>query len=381
MTLKVCHVISGDLWAGAEVMAFHLLLGLSKRPEVDLLVILLNRGVLADRLQKAGVRICVLDEHRFAFPEIVRLAAMAMRKWAPDVLHSHRYKENFLSYLASLALKTRPALVSTQHGMPESYGRHTGMLRRLKIYANSRLLASKFRVTVAVSADMEKSLASDQGFPRSRLVVIRNGIAIPEPRGGTTGPRESLVIGAAGRMVPVKDYPLMIESAKRVCARLRNVRFELAGDGPLTAELQALVRQKGLEDRFRFRGFISDVRTFYTELDVFLNTSSSEGIPMSILEAMALGVPPVVPAVGGLKEIITDGEDGYLVRNRDPSVFAERCVALCTDQALRQRMARAARETVTKKFSVERMVSEYVELYVTIAAPRSRPLVDCRSVR
>src|SRR6266852_5312011 len=122
MRLRICHLISGDLWAGAEVMALHLLGGLNRLPGIDLFVILLNKGRLSDQLESAGIPTCVFDESKHSFLEIAVSAARAARKWAPHILHSHRYKENILSYLVSLSLRDRASLVSTQHGMPEIYG-------------------------------------------------------------------------------------------------------------------------------------------------------------------------------------------------------------------------------------------------------------------
>jgi len=360
--LKICHLISGDLWAGAEVMAFYLLSGLGRLPGIELLAILLNKGRLAHELRKAGVPTYVLDEGERSFPAIVGMAARKLRKWAPHVLHSHRYKENLLSFLVSLALKNKAALVSTQHGLPEFYGGKPDLLRKLKLLANHRLLASRFDRTIAVSADIKESLSRDYRFQEKRLETIRNGIVIPELH-DRTGEKHKLVIGSAGRFVPVKDYPLMVEVAKELLRTNHKVRFELAGDGPLLGKIQGLIDRYGIQERFALRGFVSDLRTFYGGLDVFLNTSLHEGIPMSVLEAMAHGVPPVAPRVGGLEEIVTDGVDGYLVNSRNPRDFAEKCLSLCNNVALRQNMGRAAREKVIGKFSVERMVQDYLDMY------------------
>jgi glycosyltransferase involved in cell wall biosynthesis len=362
MAHRICHLISGDLWAGAEVMAFHLLVGLSKRPEVELLVVLLNNGTLAKELGKAGVATCVLDERKHSFPAIARLAAKSVKPWAPQVLHAHRYKENLLAFLVSLTLKDKAALVSTQHGMPELYGRQAGWLRRLKLRVNNCLLESAFQRTIAVSRDIKESLVQDHSFREMQVETILNGIAIPEARGSEGGKRP-FVIGSAGRFVPVKDYPLMIAVAREVCARNPDVRFEFAGDGPLLDDMRRLIGDQGLGNRIVLRGFVSDVRAFYGKLDLFLNTSLHEGIPMSVLEAMAFSVPPVAPRVGGLAEIIEDGRDGYLVDTRDPRDFAGKCLSLCDNAAGRSAMARAAREKVIRKFSLERMVNDYVGMY------------------
>lgn len=373
MKLRVCHLISGDLWAGAEVMAFQLIGGLSKLPEIDLLVILLNHGRLAIELENAGISTLVLDESKRSFPEIFRLAAKAARKMAPHILHSHRYKENIISYLVSISLRERAALVSTQHGMPELYGANPGLLQRLKLHVNYRLLASRFDKTVAVSSDIRESLKRDYGIQDKRLETIRNGIRVPEACDRSMA-SDDFVIGSAGRFVPVKNHLFMIEVAKEVTAKTDRIRFELAGEGPMLGEIRRRIAGYGLEKRFILRGFIDDVDSFYPRLDAYLNTSLHEGIPMSVLEAMAYGVPPIAPRVGGLAEIVTNGVDGYLVDTRDPRAYAEKCLSLCNDQTLRRNMARAARETIIGKFSSSRMVNAYLDMYQRTVESRGQGL-------
>lgn len=362
MKLKICHLISGDLWAGAEVMAFHLLSGLYKQPGIDLFVILLNNGRLTDELKNIGISTLVLDESKRSFPEILWQASKEARRRGPHILHSHRYKENILSYLVSISLPERTALISTQHGMPELYDARPNLPQRLKLYANYKLLASRFDKTVAVSSDIKESLRRDYGIQEKHLETIRNGISVPEVRDRAIT-RDEFVIGSAGRFVPVKDFLFMVEVAKQVNAKTDKIRFELAGEGPMLSEIQGLINKYGLEKRFILRGFIHDIDSFYPGLDVYLNTSLHEGIPMSVLEAMAYGIPPITPRVGGMQEIVTNGVDGYLVDARDPGDYAERCLSLCNNDTLRRNMARAAREKIIGQFSIERMVNAYLEMY------------------
>jgi len=253
--------------------------------------------------------------------------------------------------------------------MPELYDGRPSLVRRLKLHSNYRLLATKFDKTVAVSSDIKRTLIRDHGFQEERLEVIRNGIVVPEVRDRVKD-KDDFVIGSAGRFVPVKDYPLMVEVAKEVNAKTDKIRFELAGDGPMLREIQDLILKCGLEQRFMLRGFIRDVSAFYEGLDVYLNTSMHEGIPMSVLEAMAHGVPAVAPRVGGLEEIVTDGVDGCLVDARNPGAFAERCLSLYRDQTLRRNMARAARAKIVRQFSIDRMVSAYLDLYMRTVLSR-----------
>src|SRR5258706_11441816 len=351
-------------------MASHLLSGLNTLPGIDLFVILLNKGRLSDDLQNAGIPTYVLDEGKQSFLEITWLVTKAVRSWAPHILHSHRYKENILSYLVSLTLRKGASLVSTQHGMPEFYNGGPSLLHRLKSHTNYRLLATRFYKTVAVSSDIKQSLIRNYGFQEERIETIRNGIAVPDVRDWARE-KEGFVIGSAGRFVPVKDYPLMVEVAKEVSAIDHKIRFELAGDGPMLGDVQGLIRKYGLERRFTLRGFVRDVSAFYEGLAVYLNTSLHEGIPMSVLEAMAHGVPPIAPRVGGFEEIVTDGVDGYLVDGRNPQDFAEKCLSLYRNPTLRQSMGQAAREKVVQQFSVERMTDAYLNLYTRAMAMQS----------
>jgi glycosyltransferase involved in cell wall biosynthesis len=365
MTLKICHLISGDLWAGAEVMAFHLLNGLKTLPGVDLFVILLNKGRLSEELERSGIPVYVMDESKRSFPEIAGMSAKIVRKWAPQILHSHRYKENILSYLISIPLKKDVALVSTQHGMPEFYDGGPSLVHRLKSKLNYGVLASRFDRMVAVSLDIKESLVRDYGFQENRVQIIRNGIFVPEtPRDSRV--KDHFVIGSAGRFFSVKDYPFMVKVAREVITKIDKIRFELAGEGPMLGDIQELIKRYGLEEHFVLRGFLHAVSAFYQGLDVYLNTSLHEGIPMSVLEAMAYGLPAIVPKVGGLSEIVTDGVDGYLLDARNPKDFADRCLSLYKNETLRRKMAYAAREKIIQEFSMQRMVENYADMYMQI---------------
>lgn len=346
-------------------MAYHLLNGLKALPGVDLFVVLLNKGRLAKELENSEVPVYVLEERKRSFLEIARMGARIVRKWAPQILHSHRYKENMLSYLISMAMIENAALVSTQHGMPEFYGGCPRRVDRLKSKLNYRLLASRFDRVVAVSFDIQDSLVRAHGFQTNRVAMVHNGTVVPKTFRSCRA-KDVLVIGSAGRFFPVKDYCFMVEVAREVTIKTDKVRFELAGEGPSLGDIQGLVNRYALGAHFVFRGSLHDVSAFYQGLDVYLNTSLHEGIPMSVIEAMAYGLPAIVPSVGGLKEIVTNGVDGYLLNVRDPKEFANRCLSLYEDETLRRKMAHAARQKIAARFSVERMVSQYAELYKAI---------------
>lgn len=364
--LHVCHVISGDLWAGAEVMASHLLRELGGRQDFRLSVILLNEGRLARELRAAEVPVRVFDEGKNSFLQILAKTRAEFCRHPPQVVHSHRYKENILAWF-SLSGGSPCRLVATQHGMAEGASGRIANTGKYVDRLNRYLLGRHFDQLVAVSEDVGDRLIGEFGFPRTRVSVIHNGIAVPSrvsgPPAGATP-----VVGSAGRLAPVKDYRLMVEIGRILLERQESLTFELAGDGPERPALEERIATGGLADSFLLRGEVDDLDSFYRRLHVYLNTSLHEGLPLSVLEAMAHGVPVVAPRVGGLEEILTDGVEGFLVEGRDPRRYAEKCLLLARDHGLRAAMGAAARKKVREGFSCQAMADAYSGLYLALAS-------------
>ena len=377
--IRVCHFVSGDLWAGVEVMEFQLLKGLKVYEDLDLSVVVLNRGRFAREIENIGIPVDVVDETKFGFLQLLERVKALIKKKRPDVIHCHFHKLNILALLATHMGKTA-FLIGTQHGLPELVNRKWNLkyfaLNRINLFILSRW----FRGTVAVSNDVRKALLEQYGFTEKRTFLIYNGTQESDaPIRERTG--KDFTVGAAGRFFPVKDFPLMVEIARNAVEKESGIRFEIAGDGPEKDRVAEMIRRHGIEKSFLLRGFIEDVASFYKEIDVYMNTSVHKGIPMSVLEAMAQGLPVIAPDVGGLGEIIEDGVQGFLVKGRDPNDFADRCVRLYKDEQLRQRMGLAARKRMETVFSHSRMAHNYHELYRLVAAPSSvigDKAYDCR---
>ena len=359
--IKVCHLISGDLWAGAEVMANNLLKGLQSFPDLELSAIFLNEGLSAGAARKRGIPVWIVPEADKSFIDILRRVVGILRRESPAILHPHRYKENILAYLAS-RMVSGVRLISTQHGMPEMPPNSVGLKCWLTSRLNFYLLARKFWRIVAVSEDVRWGLIRQHGLPEEKVAVIYNGIELPPLTSSSRNGGEFL-IGSMGRCFPVKDYPLMVEVAREILAINDRARFELVGEGPEQDKIEGLIREYRLDSVFRLPGFIRDVNSFCRRLALYLNTSVHEGIPMSVLEAMANQVPVVAPKVGGFKEIVEDGKQGFLVEGRDPRAFADRCLYLLEHPTALEQMGRAARERVEQKFSENKMVQHYHRLY------------------
>ena len=343
-------------------MTCSLLKGLKEYRDLDISAIFFNDGRLASEVRRIGIPVYVLPETELSFFHILRDLKAIFKDNPPDIIHAHRYKENILSWLATRSHRSIQ-LIATQHGLPEIYGRSRNLKYRLLSRLNFLILSKYFYSIVAVSRDIEDFFVRRYGFPREKVRVIHNGIEIPQARPSVNG-KNRFVIGSTGRYVSVKDFPFMVEVAKEVTNVANDIYFEIAGEGPHEKTIEESIRKNGLEDRFLLRGLIEDISSFYQGLDLYINTSLHEGIPMSILEAMGHMLPVVVPNVGGFSEILEDGVQGYLVNGRDPRDFSEKCIELYEKIELRKRMGIAGRQKVLKEFSSVRMAQRHHSLYM-----------------
>ncbi len=239
---------------------------------------------------------------------------------------------------------------------------------------------------VANSFAVAEDVARREGIPRERIRVIHNGVEIPAPIGereraavrGTWGvPAASPVIGVVGTFKPGKGQDRIVRAMPGVIAAVPEARLVLLGDGPLRAEVTRLVRTLGLEDRVVDIGQVPDARPFYAAMDVVASASDAEGLPNVVLEAAAAGRGIVATDAGGTREIVSDGETGYLVPVDDDAALGGALVRILEQPLERVRLGAAARAHAAAAFGVDRFVRETVELYEALAA-RSRPREDRR---
>ncbi len=354
---KICHIISGDLWAGAEVMAYGLITTLSKNSAISVMAIVLNKGTLYTKLCDAGIQTYLIDESASLFASVLKQIRIIVRDNTITILHAHRYKENLLALCVKL-LGARVKLITTQHGLPEQT---TALKSRIVHTLNFFILSRFFYSTVAVSNDIYKWFLTKRHFSKKKCALIHNGIALPPVLPTNQQPLQ-FIIGSAGRFMPVKNYALLIEIA-RLCKPYTNISFWLAGDGLLKPDLLALVNYYGLSDSFKFLGHKSDLTDFYAQINLFINTSLHEGIPMSILEAMSFGKPVIGSKTGGIVEIISEGENGFLVDTSDTQGFANRCIDLASNPAKTLQLGERARKTIEEHFSIDACAIKYALLY------------------
>jgi L-malate glycosyltransferase len=369
--MTILHVFSGDLWAGAERMILTLLSRLKGYEGMRIIALSLNEGTLTEKLRESGIETIVIPENANSFFVILWKACRCLRGRGIELIHGHGYKEHLLAVLISKVISTK-RLISTLHGLPEpevSRGSRR-IASRLIRKCDFVMLKHLFTHVVAVSEDIKTKMIQKHGFDPAKVEVIHNGIDYFLPSNSSRLSCSIIHIGTVGRMVPVKDFGLFLDVAKEIRKQRDNIRFSILGDGPLKDELTRKAKESGLEGIILFEEHRPDPKHYYQSIDVYLNTSLHEGLPLSILEAMACGKPIVAPNVGGLPEIITHGKEGFLVETRDPRDFAQWCLKLARDSQLRSDMGQNAIEQVSRNFSSERMADSYKRLYESLF-PRS----------
>lgn len=370
--ISVCHVVSGDRWAGAEVQVAGLLRKLADRAEIRVSAILLNPGRLADELAGAGIPLEIIPEASNNIFQVASRARAILRERRPHILHSHRYKENLLA--AWLARRgCARFVVRTQHGLPEPFrGRRAakqGLVHTLDGYV-ARHGTDRF---IAVTEDIRKHWAAR--LPADRLVTIHNGIELERVRArfSRVDARRMLeldsndfVIGAATRLEPVKRIDLFLRTAREIVQVRPGAKFLIAGEGAESERLRELCGSLGIAERVRFLGHRDDIYDVLQTMDVLLLTSDHEGLPTALLEAMWLGVSIVARRVGGIPEVIENGVHGTLLDSDDTVRLALACLALADDRDYSRRMAAQARQHVAEHFSMQSTADSVARLYASL---------------
>jgi L-malate glycosyltransferase len=345
---------------GTERLVIELVRRLSDR--FRMLVCCLDEpGAWAPELTALGVPVLALHRQPGFQPALgLRLARLAA---AHDIsmLHAHHYSPFVYARIAAVAQR-RLGVVFTEHGRLSDAP--PSRKRRLANLALARTRAPMF----AVSAALREHMIAE-GFPGGRLGVIHNGVdpAVDGDRRAARAllgiPPDAFLIGTVARLDAVKDLGTFVAAVARIRRRVPAVRAVIVGDGDERSALAAAIHDSGCEGVISLIGFRSDARALLPALDVFVNCSISEGISLTILEAMAAGVPVVATRVGGTPEIVVDGRTGLLVEARSPGDLGAALERLAGDSVTRVGMGAAGRARVADGFTLERMAADYARVY------------------
>lgn len=382
--MRVCHIATGDQWAGAEVQLATVMRGLAARGEFDLAAIVLHEGKLADELRAVGLPVFLLEERRFNAVGLVSQIRRVLRENNISILHTHKRKDHILGSLAA-RMAGVPHVVRTIHGLEDTHLRYRDpgangslileAIKGYKTWCVNRLdgLVSRTttRALIAVSHDIAKRVNASH-LQCQHTEVVHNGIewealSKSSERAGIRSElgvgSDVLLVGTAGRLVPIKGVDVFLEAAKAIAGVMNNVKFLIIGDGPLRKRLEETASVLGIENKVIFTGFRDDIHDLLRLMDVFVMTSFYEGIPLVVLEAMALGKPVVLSHAGGHVEILEDIGREYLVPPGDSARFAQTCLGLLSSNEERTRVGLVNTHRVRNHFSGKRMTDQMAQIY------------------
>ncbi|MGH8872892.1 MAG: glycosyltransferase, partial [Acidimicrobiia bacterium] len=308
-------------------------------------------------LEDQGIEVHMIGGERGLTPPTLGRLRTLVKDLDIDLIHAHLPTMGIVARIASPV-----SVVYTEHNMADSY-------RPLTRWAN-RLTYGRNRATMAVSGAVAGSVAH---WPGSPVIVIPNGVAVRADHESALAARDELGLGPeaplvahVGNIRPGKGHDVLIDAAVILLRDRPEVSIVSIGGEKYPGDLdrvRARAAEAGLGESLRFLGRRPDALHFVVAADVFVNPSSVEGLPVAILEAMALGRPVVATAAGGVPGIVKDGETGILVEPDDPQALAEGMNRMLSDPGLAGRLAGAAGEMVEKEYGLEPMVRATENVY------------------
>ena len=351
---KVLQVIPHLNLGGAEVMCKHLSVTLKKAGYDVMVVSFFNdRSKNTAELEAAGIPVVYLGKKNGVDLSLLKKMRKIIKNFEPDVIHTHLAAVKY-AFMASVGLKKR--LVHTVHSVAQQEcGRFARILNKL-------FLKSKRVTFVALSEIVADTIRDVYKLPMEQIPIVYNGVPLESCMVKTDWTlHEPVSIANVAGFRPVKNHIALLDAVKQLIDRGHNVKLFLYGDGSERERIEQHISQNQLQDAVVLCGFSETVAENLHNSDIFVLPSLYEGISLAIIEAMGTGLPIVASAVGGIPNMINDGEDGLLCEPTAQSV-AEKLDALIIDAELRSRLGQ---KTVVsaERFSASSMVKGYLDIY------------------
>ncbi|MBN1825964.1 MAG: glycosyltransferase [Candidatus Eisenbacteria bacterium] len=357
---RILYVDTGKAFGGAERVTLSLAGAFSASGADVLCVVDPGAASFRNSLLDAGVRVSAVAEA--SSRSLAAPLEEEVRRFRPDWVHIHRTWPLSDRHAAAAAKRGGAGrIIATEHVRSEGCGLRDRLAKRLLVRHDDRI--------VAVSDAVRRSLIRYWRVPAKRITVIPNGIDTARFRGALPlepdpfPPGTTHRIGSIGRLERQKGFDVLLEAMTRIRAALPGAVLVIAGEGSRRADLEERAAGLGLGGAALFPGAIPDAAPFLARLDLFVLPSRWEGLPLTILEAMAAGTPIAATAVDGTAEAARDGREASLVPPEDPERLAAACVDALRDRAGALRRAEAARIRVEERHSLAGMVDRYREAY------------------
>lgn len=369
--MKILHLISGGDTGGAKTHVLSLLSELQKK--IDVKIICFMKEDFYYEAKERGIDIEVYEQRkRYDLSVIKRLLAEIKDK-KYDLIHCHGARANFMASLLKVSYKI-PSIttIHSDYKLDFQDNRYKNL-----VYTNINTIALKFMDYYIGVSDSFKNMLIDRGFDPNRIFTVYNGIEMDlmkestEPldflnRYNITLKEDTILVGTLSRLHPVKGIDVLIKGAKKVIDQRTNVKFIIGGDGTEAHTLKELTRELEIEENVHFLGFVNEPSNLLNSIDINTITSYSESFPYAIMEGGAFKKPIVASNVGGIGDLVIEGETGLLFKAGDHEGLASQLVRLVDDADLRKKLGENLYDSVSKNYSAESMANKHISIYKQI---------------
>jgi len=363
--MRIAELVNNLEIGGAERMVINLTRGLTGRGHSLTIFCLCTAGPLAQPACEAGAEVIALNKTRAFSSGTITSMARSLSERRIDVVHTHNPLVHHYGTLAARIARV-PVVVNTFHGPGnlEGFGK-AQMIFDASCLASDRVVAC----CEAVGAHLRRVTA----VARKQLSVIPNGIPLERfTRISRQRQGNGTVFGVVGRLVPVKDHATLLRAFAAAVKSCPEITLELLGDGPLMQYLNRIAQELGIGDRVTFHGAAMDVSDFLERIDVFVLPSLSEGLPLTLIEAMAAALPVIATAVGAIPEIVSEANNGWLCKPGSLEGLVKALIAAACCDARREFGIRSRRYAIGHN-SLEGMTKAYEALFEQLLMRRGVP--------
>jgi glycosyltransferase involved in cell wall biosynthesis len=369
--IRVLQALSLSTLGGTEQMVLQLVSHMDRALFDGHVGFLDSTGPLVGRFQRLGVVVHKLDG-RGGLPGIIWRLVRILQACRYDIVHLYGLRMSLIGRMAAHIVRSRPFIIHGIRGLHVTEDEEVSSCKTRFALAIERLGAPLVDAYVANSHGAVDFLCS-RGLPRQKFHVVPNGIDVAQWHApGARPSRDTPVIICVANFRPIKRHGDLVEALALLRGRGMKVRCLFVGDGPTRQAVESLAATRRLDGIVEFLGRCEpeEVKALLAQADIFVLPSLWEGLPGSVMEAMASGLPVVGTNVNGTNELVIDGETGFLAPPRTPKALAERLAWLVRDPQLRLEMGRRGRKRIAEEFTLDAMVKRTEDFYRSIVEAR-----------
>jgi glycosyltransferase involved in cell wall biosynthesis len=367
---RILHIVEDLSVGGLEKVLASIVLSLDKS-KYDVQVWCLARGGdIAQELIEKGISVRILKMESYYNPLNIVCLGLAMNRERFQLIHTHGYFAGTFGRLAAILARI-PVVIAHVHSTDYGYGKRNLMIERFLSYFTDRI--------ICISHAVEMFVTVNEGIRSEKTCLIYNGVVPPDHllndqlrknmRVSLGLDVEAIVIAIVASLTANKGHGILLTAFKKAFRSHPLIRLLIVGDGPLRDQLETATRKLMMDQAVVFTGIRQDVFSLLQTSDIFvLPSRDREGLGIALIEAMAVGLPVIGTNLGGIPEVIEDGENGFIVSPRSSEQLAEALKKLVNDQALRTNMGRRGRQIYEEKFTMPKMIKQIETLYDQLLA-------------